>query len=233
MNSELIVDIYRFLRKHTNFQAETGISIPINPKSLGSGTRGIAFDIGNGIALKITDDLSEAKVAEQLKDQNIRGLYKTFGSYKFTKKPTDEQKEVMRVHSIDSGIKETYFIIMEKLNKDDHRADMIGWGVGKIRNDLDGPAFNSNKKWTDEKLADFIGNKKLLKEIEEIDSKRLKDDIIELAYGLNNLKKLGIRYDDLHAGNILFNSKGKPVIIDIGFSSGGKGKPEVFEDCNI
>jgi thiamine kinase-like enzyme len=202
--------------------------MPIAPKALGMGTQGIAFDIGNDKALKITEDLSEAKVAEQIKNKDIRGVYKTFGAYKFTSKPTKKQTDVLEDLDIQFEITNVSFVIMEKLDKNNARAKKIDRMIDILQDDYSW-IFVNNDKWTEERLTIFLNNKHLLDDIEEAGDKQLKKDIIELAYGLTNLKTLGIHYGDLHGGNILFNSKGKAVIIDIGYSTGGKSKPIVFE----
>jgi serine/threonine protein kinase len=120
---------------------------------------------------------------------------------------------------------------MEKLKENESRAEKImnierlSGGLFYVPN-LKVPSF-----WDNHGMSRFL-------EKDNIDNiihhpkcgKQLADDIIEIGYGMHNLYKMGIQYRDIHKGNIMFNSKGKPVIIDIGFSSGSSGTPKVFED---
>jgi serine/threonine protein kinase len=222
-------NIYTFIQKHTNFQKEVGISIPSTMKELGSGTRGTAYDIGNGKALKITDDLAEAAVAEQMKNKDLRGLYKTFGAYKFTNSPTPEQILVLKDMKEITGIKKSYFIVMEKLKENNARAMKIQNCVDYLRDNMDDVPNFVYEEWNNDILKKFLDDKDTMEFITKKYGKPITNDMVDLAYGLNNLNKMGIKYSDLHAGNIMFNAKGRPVLIDIGYSSGSSGKPKMFE----
>jgi hypothetical protein len=232
MNIGNIVSVYHFIAEHTNFSKETGFNLPDSHKPLGSGSCGVVFDIGNGKALKITEDPSEAQVAEQIKNKNLRGLYKTYGAFKFTNNPTDKQWTEMTKAGI-FNIENYYFIVMEKLKENESRArkiyDSSNWvsRMGGLREVVD---FSSTDGWADNKFKEFISDKSRLELIGNKGGKQLADDLVEIVYGLHNLNKLGIDFNDGHEGNMMFNSKDKAVLIDIGVSSGGTGKPKLFEN---
>jgi hypothetical protein len=58
-----------------------GVSIPGSPRELGRGTRGIAYDVGGGKVLKITDDQSEAKAASVLKTKQVDFAVHVYGVF--------------------------------------------------------------------------------------------------------------------------------------------------------
>lgn len=230
MDGPLSSKIYDFLVNETEFAKEIKIGIPKTEHVIGKGTRGVVFDIGGGKALKITDDISEAKVAEQLKNKDLRGLYRTFGAYQFTNYPTSNQLEKLKSEDLENEIKDVYFIVMEKLHGNRSRALPIRRMGDKLGSILHFISDTSSSEWSDKNFKRFLEKENLdLLTNATGGSEQLTDDMIEMAYGLNYLNKLGIDFNDLHEGNIMFNSKGEPVIIDIGYSHGGTGSPKVFE----
>jgi serine/threonine protein kinase len=230
MNNERAKVMYDFIKNHTKFSKETGFKLPDSPAFLGSGSQGVAYDIGSKKALKITGDEAEAAVAEEIRDKKLRGVYKVFGSYKFTHNPTKEQKGFIETTDIGNIVDSAYFIVMEKLKSNSHRAQEIMDSMQGISKKIGCPTFRESDDWTNKEIGklDTKENRKLLLG-DKVATNQEVDDVIEIAYGMNSLNKLGISYSDLYAGNILFDTNDKPVIIDIGYSIGAYGKPKMFE----
>ena len=71
------------LRRYADKISELyGITIPPNPKVLGQGNRGTAYDLGGGKVLKLTDDDKEAHLVGLL--GRVAAGYKLFPMHTFT-----------------------------------------------------------------------------------------------------------------------------------------------------
>ena len=207
---------YQKLRE-AGFAGIAGIKMPPNPKVLGEGSQGTAFSIGSSGVLKITEDKTEAGAASILKGKNLRGVYEVYGVFS----------------SEDLLVNPVYMIIQPRL-KATKRAYKVGGELMDHRNSF-GRAYNTwlydnNEKPGGDNLgtSDWWKSKEQLKQVEKFlktykAPARLKEGILNICWGLYNLKKLGIRYFDLWGANVMETPSGEIVLIDIGYSKGSSG----------
>ena len=176
-------------------------------KALDSGSKGIAYDIGNKV-LKITTDKSEADASSLLVGKKLKGVSKFYDVFKY--------------EGEDKLLRNTYVIIQEKL-KDDMSAAI--------------KAHAEFRKWFDATISDRVpGTKGISFSYEKYKDKakeELSPELFNLYIGLMELQKYKIEWDDFHTGNILFRGK-MPVIIDLGYSkSPGKVKKKIVDEATV
>lgn len=124
--------VYTLLKK-SNFEKKSGFKIPANAAPLGSGTRGMAFDIGGGKILKITNDASEARASSAIIGKKLRGIWQVF--------------DVRRTWE-DGLLYGYYFIIGEKLKHNVSRAQ-------EIRKEFGGGSGDSDL-WKEPRFKNYI-----------------------------------------------------------------------------
>lgn len=190
--------------KDSSLGKKTGISLPEKQRLIGIGTQGGAFSIGGGKVLKLTKDASEAKAAALIVGKKLRGIYRVHGSY--------ELRGAL------------YAIVMDSLEPlDTKEYDVVQWlsgsQIGWLK-ELNVPRFH--------KIAGARGTESLIKALESDEAKAiLKQDqktALDISYGMLNLYKLGIDFDDLHGENVM--KRGNDYfIIDLGYSTGARGTP--------
>ena len=196
--------VMKDLLSHDEFWDMVGIKNPgKNLKVLGSGANGVAFGVGKGKVIKITEDDEEASTSAYLVGKTIKGVNKIHAVYQWKKH------------------KHWYIILQDEVKIDRARA-------AKAYNSLDNiftqakhdelikwyhrPAYTEDWKEVADKIIPLITNK----------------DAEYLAHTMLRLVKNKIEFGDLHTGNIGFVN-GKPVIIDLGVSESPKGKINTFE----
>jgi len=178
-----------------------------NPKKLGSGSMGTAWDVGNNIVLKITHDRSEANASNIVKGKKLKYTNEIYDVFKITYPKSDKDAYLIFQKKLDSTSKEeeetiTDFTMFLGF-------DEIGWN-SEIIHTLKDTEFNGlielfYKKYPkryskSEKLTGFL--MKLLRFY--VDSKK-------------ELLSHEVDFNDYHGGNIM---KDGDVfkIIDLGFS---------------
>lgn len=193
---------------NSDFEKVAGIKIP-SMKVLGMGAHGIAFDIGDGLILKITDDISEANTSSLLVKHKMRGVWKIDGVYRW------------------KDLKSTWFIVGEKCRLDPGRAlkliSTLGAFFKKHSGHEDDAHISSN--YGEEEYDEF------LKWIVKFDKapEQTKMDATIIFETMMDFDFLGIEFFDLHDGNIMFRGS-DPVIVDLGISASDKrGKIKTFE----
>jgi hypothetical protein len=189
-----MADKYRGL-PDTRFSEVTGIELPENPKVLGAGTQGVAFDIGEDRVLKITWDKAEAETTAHLMDKNIEGLQKVS-------------------HVLKGSGGNLFYLVGEKLDFDPERSlDLSSRAKGDFKN-------------TQQLFQDINSGWVKLDEVEQPDLKYLLKTLYKVG-------KAGIQWGDLHEGNLMWRGD-QPVIIDLGYSSGGETeKIKTFEQDTL
>ena len=187
-------------------------------KILGAGSKGTAIGLEGDKVLKVTSDSDEATAALKVKGTNSKHIYKVFDVFKF-------------------GESNFFGIVQEKLEKIPGTAHSVETNTGAAA--LDKALTSSNLDYA----IRFVGvpsgwnilyevmqdeDKKYPRNNWEMSVKTLKSyNIPEM---LNELAKLGIRFKDFHAGNIMKRSDGSYVLIDLGYSLvKNPGKIEVLE----
>jgi len=205
-------DIYDLSYQSDALFKMTKVKFPRPPaKRLGHGTKGAAYDLGGGKIAKITEDATEAKASSVIAGSKVPGVWNMDGVYKSEFFDT------------------TYYVIIgEKLKDNKSKAGHIEEALldvfDGILNTYD--SYKMSEFYTDRRI------KKLESEIGKFDAAlfpELNDDVLAIARGMNNLRRVGIKYRDLHSGNIMFRGN-NPVIIDLGYSNAlSQGRIPTFE----
>ena len=206
--NEIDVIMYDLI-DHDDFWKMVNLKAPSKPKSLGEGSKGIAYDIGGNKVIKITKDNTEAKASSIVaKKGKVEGVNRIYGVYEWERYP------------------DYYIIVQDKVKVDDWRAKKAINKAYNVFIDLypGKPDYHAGESeyYTSTRVKEMIESLSNL-------SSLYKQDSISLVKGLGNLNKLGILYRDLHAGNIGFDKSNKAVIIDLGYSKSAGGDVKVFE----
>jgi len=192
----------------TNFAKLTGLTLPDNPKVLGQGDRGVAYDIGGGKVLKVTGDQREAMSAGKLINKTLPGLYRVFGVYKDNVDPYWHYIVQEKLTSISGNsvmkvmTKHLKKFSLDKLISD--RGNIAWWMLAK----------DGNADWEQKIYAAWD---------EWLKTNKVDKNTKDIVDGLRSLTKAGITFYDLHPGNIMKSKRGL-VIIDIGASNSSGGK---------
>lgn len=213
---------------------------------LGSGTQGVAYDIGDGKILKVTTDESEAAAAAALVGKKLRGVYQVDASYAAKNSQARFAIIQEKLKPISSELDELFrwtsrhillgaiYGLMNKLSPEEAaesiemnwqaQFESIAYGLQKYSPKVYEYVLNNLKKTADimATMPDYKGKF----------TKKQVDAAIEVIYGLLNLRKMGITFSDVHSGNVMMRGS-KPVLIDIGYSKGSSAKPKVVEYARI
>lgn len=234
-----------FIKKNAEKLAKKGINVN-SLRPIGTGTRGIAYDVGGDRVMKVTNDAQEAIAANKLKGLNLKRVVKIF--------------DVFRFPDSDPRLKEIYGVVQEKLEPLDG-SDNVGGGkvlaVSGEAAELNDILMELQLPQTIAKSYDWDVVAKTIRDHVSTEVRRkypqfATDDIdrkyaekyAEKMNGLWNtvtkkfhiddmvreLSAKGIRFHDYHAGNIMKRTNGDYVVIDIGYSKVAGGKePPVLE----
>lgn len=174
-------------------------------KFIGSSDHGVAFGSGDK-AVKITDDKSEAGAAASLVGKKLVGTNQIYYVGSFIKPIRYHDPEI-------TDEKVPYYLIIQELVDTRLSADEIH-AATLVSNWLDG-----NKKWpfdVEMVLAE------ILEEAEDGDeyvNKNVRRAIRSLLSSVNELYvQHGVKYLDVHPGNVGKNKEGKLVVFDLGVS---------------
>ena len=192
------------LIEHKPFWEMVNLKVPSKLKPIGEGSKGIVYNVGDSSkVIKITEDSSEADASSIVaKKGKVEGVNRIYGVYKWKRYPM------------------YYIIVQDEVDVSISRAYKI------IDNITDAYIDLYPERPDEEAIESEYYTNSVVKEM--IDYLRKKNSI-SIVKGLGNLRKLGIMYRDLHAGNIGFDKSNKAVIIDLGYSKSPGGDVKVFE----
>jgi hypothetical protein len=194
---------------------------------LGTGTRGTAFDVGNGKVLKVTNDQQEAAAASALMGKDIKNVVRYFGVWKF-------------------GELDAYGILQEKIKSlpanagEEFNKALVATAVPLWIKRAPGD-WDAVKKMTKEYIVSQV-KKKFKDNLNSPEAQQFAKGVNEqwnlliTKYGLRDmfqtLAGLGIDFHDYQADNLGMREDGTLVFIDFGNSKiRGGGKIEtVTED---
>lgn len=204
----------RLVRSFPKGMAKLGVDVDaLEGLQAWTGTRGTAFDLGNGKILKITNDEKEAMTSSILVGKELPNIVKFYAVWRF--KDTN-----------------FYGIMQEKL-------EPLPDADGKEFND----ALIATRLpvWIHESGYDFEKAKELTKKYiisqvkKKFSSNPNSPEAQQYAHAINSkwnvlvkkfnmrdifntLKQLGIDFHDFHAGNLMRRQDGTLVLIDLGMS---------------
>lgn len=185
---------------------------------IGSGSFGDAFDLHDGTVLKLTEDETEAVAAAKLLHRN----------------DTPHLVRIFAVHFLKTGnTNKLWAIRQEKLQPADHKYVTMSSIWRKWRN------YSSNERYITQKtvkefekgwaqFAEYVTDSDLIKQRDVKDFCKWLDDVAQ------ETAAVGIKFWDLHGGNIMrregaSNLIDDHVIIDMGQSKVEGEEPEVDE----
>ncbi len=183
------------LYRYVNYVANQFGENLLNYNRLNSGSHGTVFELKSGKILKLTNDKSEAKMAQYLKDRDTKYLI-----------------------SCDSICKivpdNIYALIMPKLNMhDDNLNFRIIWDYYILTyiNEEPEVILDQDKKFIISEIENDID---IDYDYETI--KKYIEDNWESIYGIvKEIKDLGINYPDIHPKNLGFNEDGNLIYLDV------------------
>jgi hypothetical protein len=178
---------------------------------LGSGTKGSAYQLSNGRVLKVTTDVTEAEASAVLIGKSLKNVINVFKVFMFKNLPQRIQDE-----------EDLFFIEEQKLNNiqcgNNLAVGIIGNRVDKISYDQKDISFEEIIKQIEKILK---GNARaFIKKNEKL--------IKDLYGGANELKSVGIKFDDYIGCNVGMNN-GNYVIFDLGYSKSPVGQIDIVE----
>lgn len=181
--------------------------------TLGTGTRGTAFDIGNDRVLKVTNDEHEAHAASVLVGKDIKNIVRFYAVVHFGDSPyygilqekLDPLPAASQKEFNDALVATALPIWIKRANGSWDEAKkltkeyIVSQVKKKFSDNMNSPqaqefARNINGKWNE------LVNKFGLRDI------------------FNTLTELGIDFHDYHAGNMMVRRGGTLVLIDLGMS---------------
>lgn len=205
---------------HNLMKTKRNLNVSSDVPSLGTGTRGTAYDIGNGQVLKITNDQNEAIASNKLKDLKFKHIVRIDDVFQFGSTPyfgilQEKLKKVSAAdkEKINNSLTDTLFPVMLKLSNYDWNATTLRV-LEHIREKTSVMTYKESHRYLNK-----VGK-----------SWRLLVDKYQIKDMVNELKSAGIHFHDYHAGNIMLRDNGTHVLIDIGYSKVNSGKdPDILE----
>jgi len=209
------------LKKFPKGMKALGVNNVDSLKALGVGTRGTAFDVGNGKVLKLTNDEKEAGAASVLVGKNIKNIVNFYAVKRLKDTP--------------------YFVILqeklEPLSSENSKAfnnALVATGLPIWIKRAEG-SWDRAKFLTKDYIIGTV-KKKFSGKLDSPEAKEFASKInsqwntLVNTYGLKEMFKtltdVGIDFHDYHAGNMMQRDDGTLVLIDLGMSkiraSGGE-----------
>jgi len=215
--------------------AKRGIEIKGMPLHLGTGTKGSAFDIGDGKVLKITADFTEAQASLKLKGVKSDHIAHIYDVFAFPKSKMGERFGIVleKLTGIPGAKTPAYNSTGEGGMLNQAFTDSLFW---QAKSKTDGGDWNTTFGLMKSMLSRDIKN--VGSEASAKMQKRFYDSIetlkkYDVPQMVDEVAKNGISYEDYHAANIMKRQNGKYVIMDLGYSSTDGGQePEVLEATN-
>lgn len=223
LTGDLIKDSEILLKTNKDKLAKKGIDVN-QVKKLGSGTMGVAYDIGNGKVLKITNDPREAKASGILVGKDIPNIVKIYDLWKF---PNANYYGIIIEKLLpfdDNEAKQVTYLIQQLGIKSKQEADYLGIDQKYFATGFPGLLAASDGSFT---KAQLLLAKLLAKRFYgQPNAEQLKNEAIQRFQALMNqykmvdlfrsLKALGIKFFDFHGGNMGKRSDGSLVLFDLG-----------------
>lgn len=220
----------KLLKKYKNLlKSKKNLDVGDNPAVFGSGTRGVAFNIGGNRALKVTADKQEAVAANKLKNLKLKHVYRV--------------DDVFRLRD-----EHVYCIVQEALTKmpgsSDDASSVTGMAAefNKALIETGFPVFINRAAYDWDKAKELVKayvHKKIKSYPKDTQMARFEEhnklwnDLASKWHVKDMVKELasaGVKFHDYHAGNIMMRKDGTPVLIDIGYSKvEGGDEPDVLE----
>ena len=178
-----------------------------NPKKLGEGSMGTAWDIGNNIVLKITLDLSEANASNIIKSKKLKHTNEIYDVFKITYPGSNKNAYLIFQKKLDPTSKEDQETIADFLMF--LGFDEIGWGSEVIHTLEDTEFHNLIKTFYKRYLKRYTKTEKLTNFLMKL-----------LRFYVDSKKELlshKIDFNDYHDGNIMLDGDAFKII-DLGFS---------------
>jgi len=178
-----------------------------NPQFLGSGSVGVAVDLGNGRVGKYTDDYPEANFAKWVKDNPVPCVVRVYDVINVQKQNTDPASAT-RTEPI-------WMIVMD-------RVQTLSPSEIKIANDY---AIHGWRQQANDNL-----NEAGFRSSHEFALKKYpqqKDFIDRLFNFAKQLTTHGINTDDARGENIGYDKQGNLVLIDLGSTYSSKGRVRI------
>ncbi len=200
-------------------QAKRGLNIPARPAHLGTGTRGAAFDIGGGRAIKITADDREAMAANRLKTAGLKHVVKVYDVFRF------KDSQIF-------GVVQDRLEPLSSAEKEEVNGALISTGL-PVWLKHGGFDWNGAKRLVIDYLKKKAGKMDPADAREYLEEANKAWTLLVQKYHVKEmveeLKGAGIEFQDYHAGNIMKQGSSY-VLIDVGYSKieGGK-QPDVLE----
>ncbi|MHB8407977.1 MAG: 2'-5' RNA ligase family protein [Acidiferrobacterales bacterium] len=212
-----ILDQYRELMR-----SKRNLDVPPNPRALGTGTHGTAFDLGDKV-LKLTSDPAEAKSAQKIVGVKTKFICKIYDVFEFRKTGAygivQEKlqaltgKEQQQLGDALAATKVYAFLQKNNFDWDQTQKAMVK-AIHQVLEKLRGEGKDVDKAY--ERFSERWAVLKKFK-------------IGEMA---QELKANGIDFFDYHSQNIMRRPGGDYVILDLGHESrvqGGGKTPDVLE----
>lgn len=158
-----------------------------NAKRLGSGTNGVAFDIGNNKVLKVTKDTSEAIFAAKYLGHDFMHIAQVYAIDILYKKIVNSKNS-----------SHIWGIILEKVDPLSEKDTIL---VNKIINEY---LYSEDSEDSENSEDSEDSEKKYF----------IKKQLISL---INELKSQSFGIDDIYADNLGWDSNGNLVVLDLGF----------------
>ena len=192
--------------------------LPVNPKRLGSGTKGVAYEtMEHDKVLKLTVDKSEANASKLLVGKSPKTINDIYASFL---------------------VKETsvYGIYQKRLKPitNSEMVDIFYWVVGSCKPAIDGPVplkeipniISDVKESSDDSDRNWS-----LKDISKITSWYIECRLELRKFGIHDYNDFSMT--DEGKGNIMLDENNNFKLIDLGYSKSKVAKIDLVENMNI
>ncbi len=224
--------------------AKKGIDVR-SLKKLGTGTMGVAYDMGGGKVLKITADVREAKASSLVAGKDIPNIVRVFDIWKFpgadwyglvieklTPLSPQEEKQLT-----DAVVNTGFPVFLHRANDDWNEAMKLlaQAAVKKFYSTAyaqfpNAATTQGGQGTRDPRVQKFVKTN-LDKTVQEFD--RITKEY-KMRSLFKSLKSLGIQYYDFHGGNYGRRADGTLVLFDLGRSISKGAEPvELTEKFNL
>jgi hypothetical protein len=176
-----------------------GMGLVVHQRLAPPGTKGVAFSLANGNVLKVTLDKTEAYATKHIEGKKLKNVYQVFEVFKFGK------TDFYGVHEekclpLKPG-NESYW-----LRNGLPELDFRGYVNGRVTN-------------VDERISAFL-KRALSASTKGFDTELVRKGLQDVVAGVDQLADNGIKFYDVHSGNIMRRGNDL-VLIDIGQAQTG------------
>ena len=201
--------------------AKKGIAVPSLEK-LGKGTQGVAFGMGSGRVLKVTQDRQEALASNVIRGKKLKHVVEIYDVFRF--KDTSFYGIIEeRLQPLPAGLAAEFREAIRQTNLYNIFERTYDWDiiVELIYNYVESHVKKIHGKLSSAHAAGTVARVDQLVELLE--------KTLHLPEMIDELKSHGIKFVDFHPGNLMKRGSDY-VVIDLGYSAvqGGR-EPEVLE----